>query len=505
MRRFVTISGTEETVLKPIVNSVSKDIIDILKLNINSDFVVMYNEIPILKEFYSGPSTQDKSLKSNILEVSVKEEPIQELELTRIPVNPDSVPFFKDEETNTKATTGYRSIKLNFNFSLRSKSRSYITKVLDLLHILKIDGAMHNYHNIQISYQLPNITKKFIKEIIDIKNSYEPLTISDFMDKTFNKNYLDSYLSLDGDIEKNTLSIKEYQSDVLGYFVGEFTEVEKEKDGIYYSINLNYIIQYQKPISVHMEFPYLIYNKRLSKLFVSPPKDYIERHFRNHEKELISLLTIHQAFGINKQGYYLTYPRDDEFNIRDPLYGYCPIISLLCIVNKNDPTDLFNIDNMGTIQFLDVVSEFIKLQKDYVTKYQGSLFYFALYENDCIKSNNLSMDELGNLKTLKDMDIRNTYRVVISICSDISIVQYPNRQVIIDFLNENIRNGKGTLLLDSYLSFFKVELSKVFETYNKQVIKNPGGLLIELQLPDFSWPKLSNQHHTEVYRLLKDK
>ena len=69
MRRMVTIAGTEETVLKPIVNTVAKDLLHILKLNNAEDFTVNYNGIPILKEYYSGSSTVDKStfLHSSLL------------------------------------------------------------------------------------------------------------------------------------------------------------------------------------------------------------------------------------------------------------------------------------------------------------------------------------------------------------------------------------------------------------------------------------------------------
>ena len=503
MRRMVTIAGTEETVLKPIVNTVAKDLLDILKLNNVKDFTVNYNGIPILKEYYSGSSTVDKSLRSNILEVTTKEEPIQELELTRVPIHPDTVPFFKDDETNTRALTAYRSIKINFNFVLKSKSRGFINKVIDLLHIYKIDGAMHNHHNIQISYQIPNVTKKFIKEIYDIKNNVTPEDINVFMEKTFNKNCIDLYESLAGNVVHSTLASKEYQNDVLGYFLGEFTDVDKDKDGVYHILPLNYIITYQKPIAVHMEFPYLIYNKKLSDTFISPRTDYVERNFRNHEKELMEFLNKRPSFGINKQGYYLTYPRNDDFNIIDKLYGYCPIISLLCVVDKNDPKDLFNINFMGGIDFIDIVKEFIILQRNFVTKYPESLFYFSLYEDDCLKSHMLTLDELGNLKTMVDMNIKSTYRVMIYICSDISMIPYPNRKTVIEFLNNDVFNNGGKFL-DSYLSFFNIDKSKVWDIYQNLKDKTPGGLLLKLKLGDFEWPKYNAQHHTEVYRLLKE-
>ncbi len=524
MRRMVTIAGTEETVLKPVVNTIAKDLLHILKLNDVEDFTVSYNGIPILKEYYSGSSTVDKSLKSNLLEVTLKEEPLQELELTRVPIHPDTVPFFKDSDTNTRALTAYRSIKINFNFLLKSKSRSFINKVIDLLHMYKIDGAMHNHHNIQISYQIPNVTKEFIKEIYDIKNSVEPEDIKVFMDKTFNKKCIDLYESLDANLVNSTLAAKEYQTDVLGYFMGEFTEVDKDKDGIYFTLPLNYMVTYQKPIAVHMEFPYLIYNKKLSDKFMPPKIDYVKRNFRNHEKEITEFLDKRPTFGINKQGYYLTYPRNDEFTVRDKLYGYCPIISMLCTVDKNDPRDLFNINFMGGIDFIDIVKEFIILQKDYVTKINGSLFYFSIYEDDCLKSNLLTLDGLGNLRTVKDMCIKSTYRVLIYICSDISVIQYPNRKVILDFLNQDVFNntnnnsnnnnnnsgnesdvsGNNTTFLDSYLSFFNLDKSKVWDMYQKLKDKTPGGLILKLKLAEYEWPKYNAQHHTEVYRLLKE-
>lgn len=535
MKRMVTIAGTEETVTKPIINSISKDIVTILKLNPN-DTTVKYNNIPLLLEYSNGSSTVDKSLRSNILDISFKEEPVQELELTRIPIHPDTNPFYYDKETNTKAITAYRSMKLNFNIVFKSKSRSTLNRILDLLHIKKIDGDIHNHHNIQISFQMPNIIKQFISEILEIKNTYAPLTMEEFVDKTFNKSLLDNYLSLDGNIQKSTLAIKEYQTEVLGYFVGEFLETEKDKDGVYFNLNLNYILQYQKPIAVHMEFPYIIYNNRLSDVFIKPTENYVLKYFRNHEKELIQLLENHSDFGINKQGYYLTYPRDDDFSIRDKMYGYTPIMSILCIIDKDNPRELFNIRDEGlSIKFLDTVYNFMITQKDTITKYKQSFFYFALYENNDLKANYLTFDELGNIIATIDLDLRNIYRVLLFICDDVTIIPNPYRQQAIDFINAEIESKKNIkrelvdfqfdkyresfrektgigveqyknepLFLDVYLSFFNVKESDIFKIITTLPIKNPGDVLLKVKMPDYNWPKLTCWHHTRVYNLFKD-
>lgn len=503
MKRMVTIPGTADSIVRPIGLSISNDLLKILQIE-NKNVITNFSDNPILMEHNSGASTLDKTLNSEVLEITMKEEAIQDLELTRVPIHPDSIPFFFDPETHTKATVAYRSIKLNFDLKLHSKSRSFINNVIDLLHVYKIEGAMHNLHNLQLLINIPNVTSDFIQEVFEIKKSYDnTLVLSDFLKDTLNKNCIDQMLSLDGNQSKSRVVVKEYQNDALGYFLGEFTEIEKDKEGIYHTLSLNYIVQYQKPVSVHMEFPYLIYNKRLSEKFIKTPVDYVKRNFRNHEKELMLFLDKNPSFGINKMGYYITYPRDDDFDIRDKMFGYCPILSLLCQVDKDHPKDLFNILNLGTIEFIDSVKEFLILQKDYVTTYMQSLFYFALYEDDCIKGNLLSMDELGNLTSLIDLNYKCTYRVVIFICCDISLIPMPNRKTIIDFLNSDLLKNKGQFL-NSYLSFFNVDKSKIWDIYQSLTDKSPGSLLLKLRLAEYEWPKYNATHHTEVYRLLKE-
>ena len=158
---------------------------------------------------------------------------------------------------------------------------------------------------------------------------------------------------------------------------------------------------------------------------------------------------------------------------------------------------------MGGIDFIDVVKEFIILQREYVTKINGSLFYFSIYEDDCLKSNLLTLDELGNLRTVKDMNIKSTYRVLIYICSDISVIPYSNRKTILDFLNQDVFRNGGKFL-DSYLSFFNIDKSRVWDMYQNLKDKSPGGLILKLKLGEYEWPKYNAQHHTEVYRLLKE-
>ena len=60
--------------------------------------------------------------------------------------------------------------------------------------------------------------------------------MSEYLNKTLNKEQLDMGLSLTGDINKNSYIVTEYLVDALGEFVGDFDKMTKDKNDLYYTL-----------------------------------------------------------------------------------------------------------------------------------------------------------------------------------------------------------------------------------------------------------------------------
>lgn len=534
MKKLVLLNGIDETVIIPIYQSVTKDIVKNLNL---IDVPIVNDDNLLLEKNADGKATIDKNLHNTYLQVSYTMEPLPEVEAHRTPVHPDGNFFYKDDDSKVSARASYRSARMNFEIIVKSKSKSTISRVIDLLYHRRIDIDTFDTHNVQISYTIPNIVKQLILEVYNIKKEHENITMSEYLNKTLNKEQLDMGLSLTGDINKNSYIVTEYLVDALGEFVGDFDKMTKDKNDLYYALTLNYQLDIQRPLGIHIEYPYLIYNQTLSDIFKNKYYNHDNRKIRNHEDAMFKLLKKYDSFGINKTGYYLTYPRYDEFNIKHKLNNYTTIITVLAIVDKDKPYELFNINDLPTLQFKDSVYNLLMSNRENIAKYLKTMFYFNIYVNDDeIIDNSLVLDSDGNLTTTFPMDIKNTYRIGIHLCDNLSnlngsvredTIRYVNREIVEnqDKINklsafgiENQKSGIRTnhvepgmevyedgLFLDVYLEMFNVTKDEVTNMINKGTTQSPGEVLFKIKIPNYYWPKLTNMHYVRIFKLFREK
>lgn len=532
MKKLVLIDGIKETVYMPVFQSIMLDLRKILQLN---DVPIVNND-NVLLEKDMGTTIIDKNLHNTYIQATCVVEPVSELELYRVPVNPDTKCFYRDKEVGVKARASYRSAKMNFEIMVKSKSESTLGKVMDLLYHRKLDVDTFNMHNIQISYVIPNITKQLMIEVFNIKKSIDTtLTIEEYLAKVLDKNMIDMNLALSGNPIQNSLTVTEYQVDVVGEFLGEFDKLETEKDDLYYYTQINYSVTINRPLGIHLEYPILIYNQKLSDTFIMIPSEYIKRNVRNHEKSLIELLKRHDSFGINKNGYYLTYPKYDDFTIPHKLNNYTTIMTVLVQIEDGDDV-LFNINELPTLKFKDSAYNLLIAEKEHISKYLNSIFYFNLYINDNeIKEGVITIDVDGTVRTNFPMSVKNSYRLGIHLCDNLTSMGYNDSARIMKYIddeiirNENLvrandifgierkktgirinNDGIGVetykeeeLFLDIYLGFFDVEPSEVSGAFNRLTTQKASELLFKIRLADFSWTKLSATHHVVFNKLVE--
>ena len=531
MKKIVLLNGIKETVIVPVFQSIIKDVAK----NLNLSGVPIANSDNMLLEKNNGKTTIDKNLHNTYLQVRYQVEPLPEVEAYRVPVHPDTEPFFKDDDSRVKMLTSYRSAKIVYEINVKSKSSSTISKVVDLLYHRKLDVDTFDKHNIQISYLVPNIAKRLMTEIYNIKKKHVDITMLEYLDGCLNKKQIDLALSLSNDKLKDSMIVKEYQVDVIGEFIGEMDKMDMEKEDMYYVLPLTYQITIQRPLAVHLNYPYFIYNEKLSKVFRDKHYKPIEYNVRNHEGSLFSLLKKYDSFGISKSGYYLKYPSYDEHQINQKLASYTTVMTLLGVVDKNDPYELFNIKHLPKLKFKDNVLNLILENRENISKYLKGLFYFNLYVNEEeIIDESLTLDEDGNLRTTFPMDIKNTYRVGIHLCDNISSISNSERYKITSFINREIidnidkvrklsdfgienqkvsiriNNNKlgeevyktEDLFFDVYMEMFDVEKDIVTNAVNNfGTTQSAGEIFFKIKVPDYGWPKLSAGHHVKIFKL----
>ncbi len=536
-RRVMLAGGLEQTVTRPIIITLCKDVMVMLQMDKNT--YVQYGDQVLINNSDQGRDTMSKAIPDRLLTVNVKENPIDGLEVTRTPLKAQTPPFYKDDEVKTKASTVYKDMELNLEIKYRSKSKAHITSLLNRISLMTSDSSHFNRHNIEFSYEIPKTVGTFIGEVFNIKKEHKPdLVEEDYMDECLDMKRIDRINSLSSVTAKSSYVVREAQTEVLGYINGEIHDKEASEEGNYHTIDLVYTIQYVKPVAIHIEFPILIYNKPLPNSFTNlDVKPIIHSKYFESYKDLESLLTNYSTFGINYSGFYLTHPPQDDFKQPYELSGYQTLMSLLTIVNPTDTTNImFNINDIGGVKLKDSVIDFLLHDKDVVGTMFDSLFFFALYENDQINYNNkLYLDDEGNVKHTLPLDISKTYRVFIFLINDVTMLSCKSKSSTIDFLNSEIElakeqqrtmsdftaeinkdssrshlPGEGLeqikteeLFIDTYFSFFQVPDEDIFSGFQNIPQLSPAEILFKVKLPDFGWSKLTLYHHTDVSKLIR--
>ena len=110
-RRVMLSGGLEQTVTRPIIITLCKDVMSMLQMDKNT--YVQYGDQVLINSETQGRDTMSKSLPDKLLSVNVKENPVDGLEVTRVPLKAQTPPFYKDSEVDTSASTVYKDMELN--------------------------------------------------------------------------------------------------------------------------------------------------------------------------------------------------------------------------------------------------------------------------------------------------------------------------------------------------------------------------------------------------------
>ena len=339
----------------------------------------------------------------------------------------------------------------------------------------------------------------------DLKNKRKrpdrQLSFSDYLARTF-----DTRLDLGGNLGKTidnyTLYIREAQVNLEGYISDSVHDIKPEFDDNlnHWGITFRYRITFDKPVGLLLNYNMMVWNTPIAKEF----RDF--QHIENtsnraiHPRSLrgVNLTTIgHPIWHTRPRKDYLTIPVEDNRlpNLITPRY-LTRMFSVLTMVDSNDPTLLFNIDEIPNYRFKKSVYDML-LKSEY--KWVGipccSVIFISLICGEVEQyENRIIMDAEGNLRTTKPMDVTKTYRVMFSLLNDLDMLNPGSTRRINRFIDDemdayrekykNLRKNNDSLytqakeiyndevFLDIYAEILQVDYRDVLNNVNPDPNKN---------------------------------
>lgn len=425
---YVNIDTTTNT-------NVKKKVVDRAKLGIAND----YTEDIVLITY------DENSLNGNELDIT--------------PMATDFKPIYEDKEVDSKITPIFHQRTGVINFTFKSKSKNKANALVNKLRLMTSSDSMYIRHELEYHYILPLHVVSLIDTINQLKElrNIDKLSLDDYVNSTFD-NRVDFSNTHDGVNYKSELVIREAQVAVQGYISDQLHDIKSEYDekDSYWGVTFNFNFDFEKPVSLLLQYPIMVYNTLIPKVFrtFNKQNQVKDNALRTHRMSALSDVT-----SIEKkhyENYYRVIPELDQIELTDTYSHVAKVVSVMAKVNDADPNELFSLFEIPGLKFKDSVSKFIKdYEYPYMGKVNESLFLLELYKNNKPDYNNeIIVDADGNMRTKEPMSYKYTYRVVISIILDLDYLVPDSKKRVKKFIEEEARkleelieNGEDSKLI----------------------------------------------------------
>jgi hypothetical protein len=450
--------AVDTTVVRPILITVAKDINNMLDMNKETYTEYDVNDDSDIKRIIerNGSATGSTDPYYDFITVNSEEQGEEGLELSLIPMNPDHKPIFLDEDIKASMKPIYSSKKLVLKYRYYNMSKSRISTLCNKIRLLTSSDDMHRLHTLEYHYLMPTFTLLLMQEFNNLKNLRLEDDFKLDLDQ-YTGGHMDDRADLANTIDgiefKSDLIIREQQLEVNGYIKSDLHSIEPqqdEKNNAWY-LEFDYEILYEKPVSLFLTYPILIYNSLIDKKFRKflENKPTSSEAYRSHRSSSLHDLTKRDtSFNIPDNKTYLTIPSFDDEKLPEPPSFISRMFSVMLLVSEEDPYDVINIKTLPRLEnkrdskriaFKEPLLNFIISDREFVTTLHGSLVLIELFKNNKIDfENKLVLDEEGNIRTEKPMDLKYTYRIMFSIVNDLDMLRPDSKVRVKEYINSEI-------------------------------------------------------------------
>lgn len=464
------LQGLEESITRPVLITAVEGIKHLLGLS--SDVYTFYNSKDKLykRKTRDGGIIGDNSDKGATIQIEHEESSEEGNELSLIPARPDFNPIYQDKDIGSSFMPIYHKRRINIHVRYSNKSKSKIFSIVNDLRTYTSSDAMYKLHDFEYYYTIPNFLNKLLLEINNKKNiripDGEKLTFEQYLDQTFDDR-LDFANTMDADITKSSLVIREKQLDIEGYVEGDLHSIKPEYDdtsSVWY-IEFDYTFVYEKPVSLLVKYPILVYNTIIHPFFRTmiydkPKKD--DRSIRTGRAQSMYDVTKSEQdyddkLAIKDPGYYVPIPEYDTTLLPRPLNCYARLTVVLTVMDDLDKTLLFNINDIPNIKFKETYLNFLmNSERKFIGDEFKSLFHIELWKNEKRDyQNRVVLEEDGTLRSSYELDYRFTYRVSFNVITDLSLLTLDAKKRLRNFVENQWANNGLDSTLDSYKYYWK--------------------------------------------------
>lgn len=427
----VSLPETEQSIFRPIVIGVVKQVQEITKL----DAVDVY--FPSGDKYNTSGATLDSktdlfvettSKRMNYIQV---EETIDPGEISPTFFNgKEYPPIFEDRACGVIVSPVYakHNVVITFKYSCGSKTES--VRWLQDFRMALSRLRNINQHEAQYQYNIHKSIAAIIAKVYEYREKVAPYG------QTFNQ-YFEAHttprLTVVGTLtgHKSIFAVAEKQVEIYGEFDFDTLPSKSEKDDSgMWQVEFSYKFNYDKPIGCHIRYPILVHQQLMPLEWVSFTAD----ETRSLDKQVTDMSRTQSALSmfradrvmdrIKAEDGIIRIPKFDDFKGDSVLHSTAGILQALATITETDRKSLLSLQDLDDIVLdQEVIKFFRESEYLYLNQPCKSFFNISLYQNGSLQDwRRLSVDSRLNVSATRDLDLRNQYRVRLSLSTDLDFV-----------------------------------------------------------------------------------
>lgn len=332
--------------------------------------------------------------------------------------------IFSDTETGVKLSPSIKNFKYNLSIEIKAKSKTMLSACLN--KIRERDSLIKKnfrHKEVETVTYLDNRVLKLLNEINKKRQTIYPgETLSDYIKKYRSVNL--KTVNSGGDSSKNILGIECRFTNIYGMLTTDANglKIEYNAEDKEYVLSLSYDVNACLPINLNVVYPSMIFNSVLPRSMITatdPYKDSINTP--QYIDEYDKLTRIASTLYTDVTRPYVSIPEWDISNIEGDTY-YSIVFSALTGMIDHDPTTpILNLSDLGGV--LSIKEAILQFLRDgewtKILDLLMSIFMVNLYVcGKKAKREYLSMDSDLNIYYNGPVDLKCTYRVTFSTCTN---------------------------------------------------------------------------------------
>ena len=457
MKDVVALLETQQSIIRNVVRDVVRLIKAVTQMPADTD---IYYGDELVAIAQPGSTIDDinkvtklRTKSSNRVEIETNFNYDRDMFLTVAKHRNEFPDVFHDAQTGTYLKPVYFKSELKITVKFFTHSQTHAENWRSSLNTRMSSGQNTVQHQLKYHIAIPSIVIETLKEVHRLRESTAPYG------QTFDEYLKDKFISRATYLENQsgstkTIAIAENQQAVGFFSFDPAVETDdKNKDEGNTSYSFDYTLRFDKPENLAVTYPCMVHNTLLPAKFIVPVGQYQQTHSPGYTSvsqaayNNFSILT--RPNDVNTDVFtFIPYYDTNELEETNPYKR--AMFTGLCSISQADKHSLLNLKELGDYQLdQDILAFMQEVEYQYLTEPGQSIFSLSRFEFNQRKNTTLVCDNLLNLTSSQELDIRIIHRVMLSIVIDFTyitpaaikrLVERPNiLRKVLGYIDEQLR------------------------------------------------------------------